>query len=279
MRAYLLAFAALMAALLTTPADAELSQWWPICKGDDLDKSPRQRIESCTAIIESPGETQEGRATAYFYRALAWRVLGNLQHAIADFTDAIRLNPRYAAAYGWRGILLVDTGEYDRAVANYSDALKVFPDDDGYLGRRGYAHFYQADFPASAADLHRAIQLIPYSTHNEDRAPMLYLARARAGQDGTAELEAQVERWKSIKKEIPLTVELYLGRSSPEAVLEAAKSLRTHCETNFYVGQWQLIRNNRDEARRRLQLASAKNCDGFHPTHPGAVAELKRMTP
>jgi tetratricopeptide (TPR) repeat protein len=284
MRAYSLVFAALFAALtaalLTTSGHAELSQSWPICKGDDLDADPEQRIKSCTAIIESPQETQERRAGAYFHRALAWRVLDDLQRAIADLTEAIGLNPRYAAAYGWRGNLLVETGEYDRAVANYTDALAVFPDDDGYLGLRGFAHFHRADFPASAADLHRAIELVPFSIHNDDRAPMLYLARARAGQYGTADLEAQVERLKSINAKIPLIFDLYLLRSSPAAVLEAGKeSLRGLCETNFYVGQWHILRNDRDEVRRLLQLAASKRCDGFHPTHPGAVAELKRMAP
>jgi tetratricopeptide (TPR) repeat protein len=280
MRAHPIVVAALAAALLTTPGHAELSQSLPICKGDDLDAGPERRIKVCTAIIESPQETPDVRATAYFHRALAWRVLDNLQRAIADFTEAIGLNPRYGAAYGWRGRLLVDKGEYDRAVANYTEALKVFPDDDGYFGNRGYAQFYRADFPASAADLHRAIELIPYSILNEDHAPMLYLARARAGQDGTADLAAQADRWKRINARIPLSVDLYLGRSSPEAVLEAGKaSLRILCESNFHVGQWHLIRNNRDAARRLLQTASGKNCDGFHPTHPGAVAELKRMGP
>jgi tetratricopeptide (TPR) repeat protein len=279
MRARLLVFAALTGALLMTPANAELSELWPICKGYDQDRTPERQIESCTAIIESSEETQEGRATAYFYRALAWHDLGNLQRAIADLTDAIRLNPSYAAAYFWRGTVLVETGEYDRAVANYTEALKVFPDEDGFFDGRGSTHFYRGDLPASAADLHRAIQLTPNSVYNENRVPLLYLARTRVGQDGTADLEAQVERWKSIKAEIPLTFDLYLGRSSPEAVLEAAKSPRARCEANFYVGEWHLIRNNRDEARRLLQVASSKSCDVFHPTYPGAVAELKRMTP
>lgn len=285
MRAHPLAFAALTAALLmttllTTSGHAELSQSWPICKGDDLDANPEQRIKHCTAIIESPLETQERRAGAYFYRALAWRVLDDLRRAIADLTGAIRLNPRYASAYGWRGRLLVETGEYDRAVASDTEALEVFPDDDGYLGTRGFAHYYRADFPASAADLHRAIELIPFSIHNDDRAPMLYLARARAGQDGTADLEAQVERLKRINAKIPLRFDLYLGRSSPAAVLEAGKeSLRGLCESNFYVGQWHVLRNNRDEARRLLQVAASKRCEGFHPTHPGAVSELNRMAP
>jgi hypothetical protein len=75
--------------LLTAPGHAELSQSWPICKGDDLDAGPEQRIAKCTAIIESPQETRDRRAGAYFYRALAWRVVGNLQRAITNLTEAI----------------------------------------------------------------------------------------------------------------------------------------------------------------------------------------------
>jgi len=238
-----------------------------------------QKIKACTEIIESGRETPQRLAIAYFWRGHAWRDQDNLQRAIADFTEAIRLNPKYHAAYGWRGILLVDTGDYDGAVANYTDAIKVFPDDDWLFGCRGYAHFHRGDFPASADDLRRGIQLHPISRHNEDRAPMLYLALARIGQDGAADLQAQVDRWKEFNIKSPPIFDLFLGRSSPEAVLEAAKTLRTQCETDFYVGEWHLIRNNRDEARRRLQLATTKMCGGFHPTYPGAVAELKRMVP
>jgi hypothetical protein len=65
--------------------------------------------------------------------------------------------------------------------------------------------------------------------------------------------------------------------TTTEAVLAAVDSRRTQCRTDFYVGEWHLIRNNRDEARRRLQLASAKQCDFIHPTYQGAVAELRAI--
>jgi tetratricopeptide (TPR) repeat protein len=274
-----LVFAAVMAALLTTAAHAQLSQAWGICEGYMANPTSEQQIESCTAIIESGRETPQRLAIAYFWRAVAWRNRANLQRALADFTETIRLNPKYLGAYEWRSHLLIDRGDYDGAVANDTDAIKNLPDERDLFGYRGYAHFYRGDFPASAGDLRRAIELIPFSTHNADRAPMLYLALTRAGQDGRADLEAQVDRWKTINRDSPPIVDLLLGRSSPEAVLATAKTLRTQCETDFYVGQWHLIRNNRDEARRRLQLASTKNCDGFRPTYPGAVAELKRMVP
>jgi lipoprotein NlpI len=280
MRARSLVFTAAMAALLTTAAHAQLSQAWQICEGYMANPTSEQQIKSCTEIIESGRETPQRLAIAYFWRGHAWRNRDNFQRAIADFTEAIRLNPKYLAAYGWRGTLLVDTGDYNGAVANYTDAIKIFPDDDYLFGSRGYAHFYRGDFPASAGDLRGAIQLHRIARHNEDRVPMLYLALARVGQDGSEDLQAQVDRWREFKYEIPPIFDFFLGRSSPAAVLEAGKqSLRGLCESNFYVGQWHVLQHNRDEARRLLQLASSKRCDGFHPTHPGAVAELKRMIP
>jgi tetratricopeptide (TPR) repeat protein len=123
-----LVFAAMMAALLTTAAHAQLSQAWKICEGYMANPTSEQHIKSCTEIIESGRETTERLAIAYFWRGNAWRYRDNLQRAIADFTEAIRLNPKYRAAYGWRGELLGDTGDYDGAVANYTDTIKVFPD-------------------------------------------------------------------------------------------------------------------------------------------------------
>jgi hypothetical protein len=46
-----------------------------------------------------------------------------------------------------------------------------------------------------------AIQLHRGSSHNEDRAPMLYLALARVGQDGSADLQSEVDVLKELKRE------------------------------------------------------------------------------
>ena len=49
-----LVFAAVMAALLTTVAHAQLSQSWQVCEGYLLNPTNEQKIKSCTEIIE-PG--------------------------------------------------------------------------------------------------------------------------------------------------------------------------------------------------------------------------------
>jgi len=154
MRVRSLVFAAVMAAL-PTGADAQLSQAWQLCEGYARNPTSEQQLKACTEIIEASLETPLRLAVAYFWRGVTWRNLDNLQRAIADFTEAIRLDPKYLGAYAWRGQLLGDTGDYDGAVATYTDAIKVIPDEDTLWDSRGYAHFYRGDFPASAGDLRK----------------------------------------------------------------------------------------------------------------------------
>jgi lipoprotein NlpI len=107
--------------------------------------------------------------------------------------------------------------------------------------------------------------------------PMLfrYLARARGGANATAELEANASRLKS--KAWPYAaIELYLGRRSTEATLDAAGKTAERCEAEFYIGEWHLIRGEREQARPRLQKAIDSCPKGFVEYIAG-VAELKRL--
>jgi tetratricopeptide (TPR) repeat protein len=47
--------------------------------------------------------------------------------AIAAFTGAIRLDPKYADVYNSRGIACRHKGQYDRAIADYSEAIRLDP--------------------------------------------------------------------------------------------------------------------------------------------------------
>jgi tetratricopeptide (TPR) repeat protein len=235
----------------------------------------RKAIADLTELIRlDPND-----AELYRDRAMIWFDEGDEDRGIADFLEAIRLNPKFGSAITLLAHLWVKRAEYDRAVALYSQVIEANPEDDDALGERGHVHFLRGDFAAAAADYQRAIGLRRYSLVNEDRALFLFIVQARSGQDGTAELEAQVARWKETpNREIPLVIELYLGRSTPEAVLKAAAGwVGNQCKADFFVGQWYLIGGKRDEARQRLQAAALEKCSDFNPYHRAAVVEMKRM--
>ena len=100
MRPALCSVVIMVCALLAVPGKAQESQDWQWCvnKGDTF--SADQQIAGCTAITQSGQETEKDRlAKAYSSRGIAWLDKGDFDRAIADFNDAIRLDPTRAAPY------------------------------------------------------------------------------------------------------------------------------------------------------------------------------------
>jgi tetratricopeptide (TPR) repeat protein len=75
-------------------------------------------------------------AVAYRERGVALSQKGDNDKAIADYNQAIRLNPNYARAYINRGNAYDDKGDYDKAIADYNQAIRLDPNDAlAYVGR------------------------------------------------------------------------------------------------------------------------------------------------
>ena len=68
-------------------------------------------------------------AKAYLSRGDQHSAIKDYDHAIADYSQAIRLNPDYAEAYNNRGLAYSLTGktEMANAIADYSQAIKLRP--------------------------------------------------------------------------------------------------------------------------------------------------------
>ena len=66
-------------------------------------------------------------ADAHYGRGTAYRRKGAYGEAIRDFTETVRLNPKHADAYYGRGIAYRHAGEYDKAIADYSEAIRLNP--------------------------------------------------------------------------------------------------------------------------------------------------------
>jgi tetratricopeptide (TPR) repeat protein len=105
------------------PAAAASRADWDACKGNDPDHS----IAACTRIIQGRGETAKNSAIARRYRGLAYQRKDDLDRAIADYGEAIRLDPEYAEAYYGRGLTYRNKGDLERAIADYSEAIRLDP--------------------------------------------------------------------------------------------------------------------------------------------------------
>jgi tetratricopeptide (TPR) repeat protein len=91
--------------------------------------SSDQRLESCTAVIQSPGQTRLTLAVAYGNRGAAYYNQGQHDLAIADLDEAIRLDPKLATAYGIRGFAYNSKGQRDRAIADLDEAIRLDPNN------------------------------------------------------------------------------------------------------------------------------------------------------
>src|SRR5262249_7737007 len=130
----LIGTAALFAA--TAPAAAASRADWDACKGDDPDRS----IAACTRIIQGRGESAKESAIAHHERGISYKSKGDVDRAIANFSEAIRLDPKYAEAYYVRGVAYGNKGDLDRAIADYSEAIRLDPKLAAAYNNRGNAY-------------------------------------------------------------------------------------------------------------------------------------------
>src|SRR5437868_37926 len=106
--------------LLTPPA-----QGGPAEECASLD--PQGSIMGCSLIIENGPTRQVDTAMAYVNRGRAYLMLRQLEKALSDLNESIRLRSNYAAAYSHRGHVYLAEGLDDAAMADYTRAIELDP--------------------------------------------------------------------------------------------------------------------------------------------------------
>jgi tetratricopeptide (TPR) repeat protein len=113
-------------AVMTMSAIAQVSSHWQACTGNpgiDWD----QQIKSCTALIQSPTEPKENVAIAFYNRALAYENKEDYGRAIADYDEALRLDPNDADALLYRGLDKQRLGDKAGGEADIAAAKRINP--------------------------------------------------------------------------------------------------------------------------------------------------------
>jgi tetratricopeptide (TPR) repeat protein/tRNA A-37 threonylcarbamoyl transferase component Bud32 len=100
-------------------------------------------------------------ARGYGKRGIAYREKGDTDRALADFTEALRLDPKDVEILGSRGLAYSRKGDYDRAFADFAEAIRLAPDDVLAYSGRGNAYSARGDYDRAIADYTEALRRAP----------------------------------------------------------------------------------------------------------------------
>lgn len=98
-------------------------------------------------------------APAYNFRGLAQNRLGKADEALADYTQAIRHDPRMHVAFFNRGTIYEDKKLYAEAIQDFSRAIELHTKDRDYYNRRGNVHYTQRAYDKAIADYTAAMKI------------------------------------------------------------------------------------------------------------------------
>jgi tetratricopeptide (TPR) repeat protein len=104
---------------------------------------------------------------------------GDLERASRDFSEAIRIDPKYPESYSERGQVLFRLGETERAIADYSAAIARDPQHGIAFRARGMAYLYLGKTDPALADLSKAIDLAEHDPRLLAPIELFYARRSR----------------------------------------------------------------------------------------------------
>ena len=141
----------------TTPVARPTVSDTDLCAQDSGDAA----IAACTRAIVSGPHSDDALAELYYNRGFEQRKKGNYEAAIADYSEAIRLNPTDPDAFNNRGIVWHKIGENEKALADYNEAIRLNPTDPEVFYNRGLVWREIGENEKAVADYSEAIRLNP----------------------------------------------------------------------------------------------------------------------
>ncbi len=107
--------------------------------------------------------SDDNSATAGIYnnRGKAYTDKGDFDRAIADFNQALGINPNYVEAYSNRGGAYQKKGDFDQAMADYNQALMISSNSAEAYYNRGSAYYEKGNLDQAMADFNQALVIDP----------------------------------------------------------------------------------------------------------------------
>jgi tetratricopeptide (TPR) repeat protein len=128
-----------------------------VIQGDTANQAGQ--LDNAVAAFTEAIRLDPKNATGFYYRGQVYSRMQDSDRAITDFTEAVRLDRNYARAWCARGLAYSDKQDYGRAIADFTEAVRIDPQlTEAYRGR-GNVYLDRQDLDRAIADFSEAIRL------------------------------------------------------------------------------------------------------------------------
>lgn len=137
----------------------QLLSWALNRRGEVL--SDENDNQAALADFDEAVKLDPNRWQAVHNRAVCFAMNGEFERALADLDRTIELKPDYANARFNRGEIRYEQGDYRRAIDDYNQAIRLAPRDSAAYNSRGHAYYKLRDYPQAVRDYNEAIRVDP----------------------------------------------------------------------------------------------------------------------
>ena len=224
------------------------------CANAQEQKKFEEGIEFCTRALNAPRVNASDQAYAYQRRARIFFAQRKYDEAIADFSEVIRLKPRFAENYADRARAYVSKGEGDKALADLEEAVRLDPANIRVRIDRGNIRHSVGKLDLALADFDAVIRAEPRSSSAFVGRARIYLRMAKT-EEAMADLNEAV-KWNPGALNVRGRVRMEAGRYA-EAIADFDALIRitptTRWVTTAAVMRWRMR-----AAYRRLCLTATR---------------------
>ena len=117
-----------------------------------------------------------GNAMAFYNRACLYASKEDLNQALKDYTEALRMDPDNSDVYYNRGIVRVKMKQYEKAIEDFQKAVALRPDFQDAYCNLGNAHYELGKYVLAIRDYTKALNLNPKDGDVHFNRGLAYLA-------------------------------------------------------------------------------------------------------
>lgn len=231
--------------------------------------SPQRQLEiaQITQLLKEHDLNREQTSVLLYRRGALYDALGLTTLARVDFNQVLEYRPGMADAYNYIGIHATQGGDFDSAFEAFDSTLELDPDHPYVLLNRGIAAYYAGQHELAQVDLADY-----YYQQPEDAYRVLWLFFADLEMDKSRAYDLLESRLQELPNQWETNlVRLFTGTingqqlmaSTLEDVNDQTMLVERLAEAYFYLGKYERIQQQPDDAANYFKLALATNLYEF----------------